>query len=87
MSPSLMKEVKGTDFPACFLLGLFHRLSDFPLKTQIQIFSVQKTQSAVHIHLLKEPLYLHRFIFRNINTRTLATEAAPLDTVSDLCNN
>lgn len=79
----MMKEVKGTHFPSSFLLGLFHRLSDFLLQTEIQIFSVQKTSSAVYIlHVLKESLYLlNRFIFRKMNTHTLWAEAAPLDTV------
>lgn len=81
MSPSMIKEVKGTDFPACSLLGLFHRLRRFPLEDEIQI--VQEALSAVYIlHLLKESLYLHKFIFRTINAHTMAAEIAPLDTGS-----
>lgn len=67
----MIKEVKGTDFPACFLLGLLHSLSGFPLEAEIQIFSVQRALSAAYIlHLLKESLYMHKFIFRNMHTHT-----------------
>lgn len=81
----MVKEVKKTDFLACFLPCLFHRLSDILLETEMQMFSVQKALSAVYsLHLLKDSLYPHVFIFRNMNTHThtMAAEAAPLDTVS-----